>query len=47
MENLATVGWKIMNRSPYRPDLGPDYFHSFRAMKVHLGQKFRIDDELK
>jgi hypothetical protein len=47
MENLATVGWKIMNLSPYSPDLVPNDFHSFGAMKVHLQEKYQIDDELK
>jgi hypothetical protein len=51
MENLTkeTVGWEIMNHSPYSSDLIILWFSSVWANEGmdHLGQKFQTDDELK
>jgi hypothetical protein len=53
MENLtnvtvATVGWEIMNHSPYSPDFVPSDFHLVGPVQVNLGgQKFQIANELE
>jgi hypothetical protein len=45
---LATMGWEIMNRPSYGPDLAPNDIHLFGPMKVHPGgQRFRTVDEHK
>jgi hypothetical protein len=44
---LAAVGWEIMNHLLYSHDLAPSDFHLFGPKKVHLGQKFQTDEELR
>jgi hypothetical protein len=44
---LATIGWEIMDCSPYCPDL-PSDIHLFVPVKVNLqGQKSQTDYEFK
>jgi hypothetical protein len=44
---FATVGWKFMNHPLCRVGLTTSDFNFVKPMKVHLGQKFQTDWELK
>jgi hypothetical protein len=44
--SFAKMDWEIMNFPFYSPNLALGDFHSFRPVKVHIGEKFHTNDEL-
>ena len=47
-KKLLELGWDVMPRPPYRPDLAPSDNHLFRSLQNHLnGNKFDSNEAVK
>jgi hypothetical protein len=46
-EAVTKLGWTVLSRPPYSPDLAPSDFHLFGALKDAIrGKRFGSDDEV-
>ena len=47
-KKLLELGWEVMSRPPYSPDLAPSDYHLFRSLPYHLnGKTFDSNEAVK